>query len=62
MTESAVAGLIIVWVLLGLLAIAGSLALSYWIMRMAVRGGLRDHHQWAQSQRLLQEFPEEFEG
>lgn len=61
MSNATVSGLILIWVLLSLLLWGGSIALSYWILRVAVRGGMRDHYKWVQGQRLRQEFPEEFD-
>ncbi len=60
MSDSAVSGLILTWVLLSLLVSGGSVALGYWMTRLAVRGGMRDHYRWVQGQMLRQEFPEEF--
>ena len=44
-----------------MVAVAVSLIITYWLIRLAVRGALRDHHGWVKLQRQIQEFPEEIE-
>jgi hypothetical protein len=47
-------------VLLSLVALAGSIALNYWIIRFAIRGALRDHAHWKDMQKMKDIYPEEF--
>jgi hypothetical protein len=47
-------------VIVTLLGLTGSVVLGYWMSMLALRGALRDHHQWVQAQELRREFPQEF--